>query len=163
MKKKTVVPDPTVWDRIKAKQIEMNALFREAIDQIFKETEGAAFLGEDNVSFVTYWLAAVQEHPKVMDGLYNAADFAVKETIFRKLVVAYNDYNVGRAIMDESYDILSQDLLRYAMDAKLKFDEVAGKDKGTVYKQVCKDAPQYRKPPKTKTAAVATTEVPVTP
>ena len=34
MKKKTVVPDPTVWDRIKAKQIEMNALFREAIDQI---------------------------------------------------------------------------------------------------------------------------------
>ena len=147
----TTAPNPTVWERIKQKQLEMNELYKEAIEDVFKETDGAAFLGEDNAAFASYWLAAVTEHPEVMDGLYNTTDFTVKEQIFKKLVVVYNDSNAGKAILDSPYDDLSKDLFRYAMDAKIKFDEMP--DRYTTYKQVVKDAPQYRKPSKTKTPA----------
>ena len=144
MKKMTTAPNPTVWERIKLKQLEMNDLYREAIEDVFKETDGAAFLGEDNTAFATYWLAAVTEHPQVMDGLYNTPDFTVKEQIFKKLIVVYNDSNAGRAILDSPYNDLSKDIFRYAMDAKLKFDEVS--ERYATYKQVVRDAPQYRKP-----------------
>ena len=149
MKRQTTAPIPTVWERIAAKQIEMNALFEEAVQDVFKETEGAAFLGEDNVAFALYWLLAVQANPEVMSGLFNAADFGVKAPLFDKLVVAYNANSAGKAILDGPYDVLSQDVLRYAMDAKLEFDSAAKTNQK--YRQVVRDAPQYRKPPKGRT------------
>ena len=156
MQKKTTAPNPTVWERIKVNQLEMNKLFKEAVEDIFKNTEGLAFLGEDNTAFVSYWLKAVQANPEVMDGLFDTEDFAVKENLFSNLVTAYNDCNAGRAILDTPYDILSQDVFRYAMDAKIKFDAVAVKNQK--YKQVVKDAPQYRKPSKPKATTDKTTD-----
>ena len=152
------MPESDVWARIKAKQAELDVLFAEAATDIYKETKGEAFLGEDNMSFADYWLGAVQKYPQVMTGLFNTPDFATKLDLFKAFVIVYNDNNAGKAILDAPYDIMSKDLLRYALEAQKSFDAAASND--ATYKQVIKDAPQYRKSPQKKTSVVQTTDVP---
>jgi hypothetical protein len=156
MKQKTIAPEVSVWERIQTKQAELSELYREAVTEVYKETEGAAFLGEDNLSFAKYWLDAALKNPKVMSGLFNTEDFAVKYALFEKLVIAYNGHNASGAIMDASYNATSQDVYRYTMNVKKAFTEASGDVKEL--KQVVRDAPKHRKVSKTKSSEAAKTE-----
>jgi hypothetical protein len=148
MKQKTVVPEVSVWERIQAKQAELSELYREAVAEVYKETEGSAFLGEDNLSFTKFWLDAVINNPKVMSGLFNLEDFIVKYALFEKLVTSYNGHNASGAIMDAAYNAASQDVYRYTMDVKKAFTEASKNVKEL--KQTVRDAPKHRKVSKSK-------------
>ncbi len=138
----TATPRETIWDEIKETQEKLNALYLEAGLNVFKETEGEAFLGEKNQSFGTYWAASVKQSPKVVTGEFNTADFIVKAPLFGKFVVAYNGHNLIGSVLDTPYDILSKDILRYSLDAQKTFKD----SKNAICKQAVKDSPEYRKP-----------------
>lgn len=137
----TVAPKPDVWERIKTKQAELHALYEEATSGIYKETEGEAFLGEKNVSYAQYWMGAVKKSPKAVSGEFQINDFEVKSTLFPYFIEVYNTHNAAASILDEPYNILSKDVLRYATDAKKAF----GISSDAVCKQALKDAPMFRK------------------
>jgi hypothetical protein len=141
-RQKTTAPNPDIWVRIEAKQVELHALYEEAATGIYKNTDGEAFLGEKNVAFAQYWLSAVKKAPKAVTGEFDLPDFEVKEGLFPSFVKVYNTHNAAGAVLSEPYDILSKDVLRYSVDAKKVFDISSD----PVRKQTVKDAPVYRKP-----------------
>ena len=138
----TTAPRATIWDEIKETQEKLNALYLEASVNVFKETEGEAFLGEKNQSFGTYWASSVKKSPTVVTGEFNTTDFIVKAPLFGKFVDAYNAHNLVGSALDTPYDILSKDVLRYSLDAQKTFKD----SKNAICKQAVKDAPEYRKP-----------------
>ncbi len=146
---KTLAPNPDIWERIKTKQAELHSLYEEATQEIYKETEGEAFLGEKNVSYAQYWVGAVKKSPKAVSGEYPVNDFEVKAALFPQFVEVYNTHNAAGALLDAPYDILSKDVLRYATDAKKAF----GISTDAVCKQALKDAPVYRKSSSAKSKA----------
>lgn len=148
-RQKTLAPNPDIWERIKTKQAELHGLYEEATQDIFKNTEGEAFLGEKNVAFAQFWASAVKKSPKAVTGEYPINDFDVKAALFPQFVEVYNTHNAAGALLDEPYDILSKDVLRYATDAKKAF----GISSDAVCKQALKDAPLYRKTSSAKSKA----------
>ena len=148
-RQKTVAPNSDIWERIKTKQAELHGLYEEATQEIFKETEGEAFLSEKNVSYAQYWIGAVKKSPKAVTGEYQINDFEVKAALFSQFVEVYNTHNAAGALLDAPYDILSKDVLRYATDAKKAF----GISSDAVCKQALKDAPLYRKASSAKSKA----------
>lgn len=145
-RQKTIAPNPDVFVRIAAKQAELQSLYEEAAEGIYKSTDGEAFLGEKNVAFAHYWLGAVKSTPKAVTGEFDLLDYDVKEGLFPLFVKIYNAHNAAGAVLAEPYDILSKDVLRYSTDAKKSFDISSD----PVRKQTVKDAPLYRKPPAKK-------------
>lgn len=137
----TVAPKLDIWERISTKQAELHALYEEAAQDVFKETDGEAFLGEKNVSFAQYWMGAVKKSPKAVSGEFKISDFEIKSALFPLFIEVYNTHNAAGSILDGPYDILSKDVLRYATDAKKAF----GISSDVVCKQALKDAPQFRK------------------
>ncbi len=137
----TVAPNPDIWTRIETKQAELQALYEEAAGDIYKNTDGGAFLGEKNVSYAQYWLSAVKKSPKAVTGEFDILDFDVKATLFPFFVKVYNGHNAAAAILDAPYDILAKDVLRYATDARKSFEISSD----AICKQALKDAPLYRK------------------
>ena len=142
-RQKTIAPNVDIWARIEAKQTELQALYEEAAEGIYKNTDGESFLGEKNVAFAQYWLGAVKKTPKAVTGEFDLPDFDLKTGLFPSFVAAYNGHNAAGAILDTPYNILSKDVLYYASDARKTFDL----SKDLVRKQVVKDAPVHRKPP----------------
>lgn len=140
-RQKTTAPNPDIWVRIEAKQIELHTLYEEAAVGIYKGTDGEAFLGEKNVAFAQYWLNAVKKTPKAVTGEFDLPDFEVKEGLFPSFITVYNAHNAAGAVLSEPYDILAKDVLRYSADAKKSFDISSD----PVRKQTVKDAPVYRK------------------
>ena len=138
----TSAPREEIWDEIKETQEKLNALYFEAGLNVFKETDGEAFLGEKNQSFATYWAGAVKKSPTVVSGEFNTADFVVKAPLFGKFVEVYNGHNLVGSALDTPYDILSKDTLRYSLDSRNSFKE----SKNATCKQAVKDSPEYRKP-----------------
>ena len=154
---KTTPPRAGIWTEIATKQAELQALYAEAGLNVFKETEGEAFLGEKNTFYSTYWHSSVKKHPLLVKGSFNIADYGVKNELFPYFVAAYNGHNAACAVLNEPYNILSKDLLRYGSDARKGFDD----SKDAVHKQIIKDAPAFRKQPKKKSKATdKTTETP---
>ena len=145
----TIAPNADIWERIKTKQAELHALYVEAAQNIYKETQGEAFLGEKNLAYAQYWTGAVKKSPKAVTGEFNAADFQVKAAMFPDFVEVYNTHNAAGSVLDEPYNILAKDVLRYATDAKKAFDISSD----AVCKQAAKDAPQYRKSSPAKSKA----------
>ena len=140
-RQKTIAPNPDIWARIEAKQNELQALYEEAAEGIYKTTSGEAYLGEKNVAFAQYWLGAVKKTPKAVTGEFDIADFDVKTGLFPFFVAAYNGHNAAGAILDNPYTFLAKDVLYYSSDAKKTFDLSSD----PVRKQTVKDAPLYRK------------------
>ncbi|MBL7816081.1 MAG: hypothetical protein JNL70_13775 [Saprospiraceae bacterium] len=138
----TIAPRETIWDEIKAEQAKLSALYEEAGINVYKATEGEAFLGEKNQAFGSYWAFAVSQSPNAVTGEFNTGDFNVKAPLFQRFVEVYNGHNRIGSMLDAPYDVLSKDILRYSLDAKKSFKD----SKNAVCKQAVKDAPEYRKP-----------------
>ena len=152
-RQKTVAPNPDIWARIATKQAELHVLYEEAAQDIYKATEGESFLGEKNAAYAQYWLSSVKRSPKAVSGEYSIPDFEVKAALFPQFVEVYNTHNAAGAVLDEPYNILSKDVLRYSTDAKKAFDNSSD----AVCKQALKDAPVFRKSPVSKLTKVETT------
>ena len=141
-RQKTIAPNTDIWARIEAKQTELQALYEEAAEGIYKNTDGEAFLGEKNVAFAQYWLGVVKKTPKAVAGEFDISDYDIKMGLFPSFIAAYNGHNAAGAILDTPYNILSKDTFFYSSDARKTFDG----SKDPVRKQIVKDAPAYRKP-----------------
>jgi hypothetical protein len=148
MSRKTKAPsNADIWTRIKTKQDELHVLYQEATQDIYKGTEGDAFLGEKNVFYAQYWLGAVKKSPKAVTGEFDLDDFEVKADLFPKFIEVYNNHNANSALLEDPYNFLSKDVLRYATDARKSFSI----SNDPVCKQAIKDAPRLRKLPASKT------------
>ena len=138
----TKAPRPEIWGEIATKQAELQALYTEAGANIFKQTDGAAFLGEKNTAHSQYWHGVVKKHPTIVKGTFDTPDYGVKNELFPRYVEVYNGHNAAGAVLENPYDVLSQDTNRYSLDARKAFIE----SKDAVHKQIVKDAPPIRKP-----------------
>ena len=143
--KKSAAPQLDIWEQIRVKQGELQALYTDVAENIFKATDGEAYLGEKNISYAEYWSEAVKGFPKVVSGMFNGEDFEAKTALFPLFVKAYNGHNAVGSVLNTPYDILAKDVLRYSTDAQKSFKS-SNED---VSKQIVKDAPVYRKATRT--------------
>ena len=68
----TKAPRPEIWGEIATKQTELQVLYTEAGVNIFKQTDGVAFLGEKNTAHAQY--RHLKKRLKIFFGQSSSAD-----------------------------------------------------------------------------------------
>jgi hypothetical protein len=128
---------------------EMDVLYHALATKMSKQTDGTAFLSDDNVSAMEYWLKVAKEHPQIL-----SAEFDVKRleklTLFFKSMVEISAKDESRAaLLKAARDQASQDCAWFISHIRKRVKEL---EHNPVFKRILQKAPN---PPRQYTSKKA--------
>jgi hypothetical protein len=128
----------TLAQMIETHHQETEQLYQALASKMTKQTEGSAFLSDDNVAAMEYWLKVAKEQPQILSAGFDLKGLESVTAFFKAVASLSADNDARIALLKTARDNASQDCAWYISHIRKRVKEL---ESNPIFKLILQKAP----------------------